>query len=135
VFFNLRPAYSQSNLVEDVQVQGNHRIEKEAILAVVRTRPGSRLDYETLDKDLRDIYRMGYFSDVKIEVKDGKKGKIVIFIVKEKPVIAKIIFEGNKKLKEDKLKKEIGIKLYSMLDYSALRQSINKLKEFYAAHG
>ncbi|RLB09026.1 MAG: outer membrane protein assembly factor BamA [Deltaproteobacteria bacterium] len=135
VLFYLKPAYSQCNIVEDVQVQGNHRIEKEAILAVIRTRPGSRLDYETLDKDLRDIYRMGYFSDVKIEVKDGKRGKIVIFIVKEKPVIAKIIFEGNKKLKEDKLKKEIGIRLYSMLDYNALRQSINKLKEFYAAHG
>ncbi len=127
--------YSQSNIVEDVRVKGNQRIEKDAILAVVRTRPGTVLDYEKLDKDLRDIYRMGYFSDVKIEVKDGKKGKIVTFIVKEKPIISKIVFEGNKNVSEDKLKKEIGIKLYSMLDYSALRQSINKLKDYYAQKG
>lgn len=127
--------YAQSIMVEDVKVQGNQRIEKDAILAVVRTRPGSVLDYEKLDKDLRDIYNMGYFSDVKIWLKDGKRGKIVIFIVKEKPVIAKIVFEGNKKIKEDKLKKEIGIKLYSMLNYSALRESINKLKDYYAQRG
>ncbi len=137
LFFILFPAvsYAQSNVVEKVLVKGNKRIEKDAILAVIRTRPGVTLDYEKLDKDLRDIYRMGYFSDVKVEVKDGKKGKIVIFIVKEKPIIAKIVFEGNKKFKENKLKKEIGIKLYSMLDYNALRQSVNKLKEFYASHG
>ena len=129
------PIYAQTNIVEDVKVQGNQRIEKDAILAIVRTKPGTALDYETLDKDLRDIYRMGYFSDVRIEVKPGKKGKIVIFIVKEKPIIAKIIFEGNKKITEDKLKKEIGIKLYSMLDYSSLRQSINRLKDYYAQRG
>ena len=134
-FFPFRLSYAQAIIVEDVKVQGNQRIEKEAILAVIRTRPGTELDYEKLDKDLRDIYNMGYFSDVKIEVKDGKKGKIVVFIVKEKPVIAKIVFEGNKKIKEDKLKKEIGIKLYSMLNYSALRESINKLKDYYTQKG
>ncbi len=133
--FSLSPGHARSIIVEDVRVKGNLRIEKDAILAVVRTRPGAVLDYEKLDKDLRDIYNMGYFSDVKIELKQGKKGKIVIFSVVEKPVIAKIVFEGNKKIKEDKLKKEIGIKLYSMLNHSAIRESLNKLKDFYTQKG
>ncbi len=128
-------SFAQKVTVEDVRVKGNQRIEKDAILAVIRTRPGTLLDYEKLDKDLRDIYRMGYFSDVKIEVTDGKKGKIVTFIVKEKPIIAKIIFEGNKKVRSEKLKEQIGIRQYSMLDYSKLRESVNKLKDYYASIG
>ena len=114
--------------VESIDVNGNQRIEKEAILAVMRTQKGDRLDYEQLDKDLRDIYKMGFFKDVKIETEDGLKGKIVTLHVAEKPSIGKIVIEGNKKEKEEKLKEELGIKLYTILDQNEVKQSVNRLK-------
>ena len=121
--------------VESIDVNGNQRIEKEAILAVIRTQKGDRLDYEQLDKDLRDIYKMGFFKDVKIETEDGLKGKIVTLHVAEKPSIGKIVIEGNKKEKEEKLEEELGIKLYTILDQNEIKQSVNRLKEYYRQKG
>lgn len=117
--------------VDSVRIKGNQRIEKEAILAVVRTKGGDRLDPEQLDKDLRDIYKMGFFRDVKTETEDGPRGKIVTFNVAEKPSIGKIVFEGNKNVEESELSKELGIKLYTILDHNEVRQSVNRLRDYY----
>ncbi|RLC30699.1 MAG: outer membrane protein assembly factor BamA [Deltaproteobacteria bacterium] len=121
--------------VDSVQVEGNQRIEKEAILAVVKTRKGDLFDQDQLDQDLRDIYRMKYFTDVRIELKEGEKGKIVVFRVKEKPSIGEVVFKGNRKMKEADLKEEAAIKLYSVLDDNEIKQSINRLLAYYRQKG
>ena len=141
VFFSENPLLAQESGDSDVsyvgliQVEGNQRIEKEAILAVVTVRKGDRFDFDQLDRDLRDIYRMKYFMDVKIDIKDGPEGKIVLFIVVEKPSIGEIIFKGNKKLDDEELKEEVGINLYSILDDNEIKQSINRLTDFYREKG
>lgn len=121
--------------IDSVRVKGNKRIEKEAILALVESKKGESLDYDLLDNDLRTIYKMGFFKNVNIETEDGPKGKIITFEVTEKPSITRISFKGNKKVKEDTLKEEIGIKLYSIINRSEIRQSINRLKEYYLHKG
>lgn len=122
-------------VVGSITIEGNQRIEKEAILAVVMTRKGDLLDFDKLDRDLRDIYRMAYFMDVKIDIKDSPDGKEITFIVTEKPSIGEIVFKGNKKLRDEELKEEVGIKLYSILDDNEIRQSINRLTDFYREKG
>ncbi len=122
-------------VVSAIMVEGNQRIEKEAILAVVMTRMGDLLDFNKLDRDLRDIYRMKYFMDVKIDIKDSPDGKVITFIVTEKPSIGEIVYKGNKKLRDQELKEEVGIKLYSILDDNEIRQSINRLTDFYREKG
>ena len=121
--------------VDSVRVKNNRRIEKEAILAVVRTKQGDRVDPDALDKDLRDIYKMGFFNNVETEIEEGPKGTIVTFVVSEKPSIGKIVFEGNKKMDNDELKKEVGIELYTIFDPNAVKQGVNRLREFYRQKG
>jgi outer membrane protein insertion porin family len=121
--------------IDSIRVTGNQRIEKDAILAVVKAKTGDKLDLDKLDKDLRDIYKMGFFKDVKMETEDGPRGKIVTFVVTEKPSIGKIVFKGNKQVDSEDLQKELGINLYSILDYNEVKQSINRLKEFYRQKG
>jgi outer membrane protein insertion porin family len=121
--------------IDSILVKGNKRVESEAILAVVESKKGEALDYDKLDRDLRAIFAMGYFRDVNIQTEDGPKGKIVIFNVTEKPSIGKITFHGNKKKKTDELSKETGIKLYSIYNPSEIKQSVNRLKDFYKQNG
>jgi outer membrane protein insertion porin family len=121
--------------IDSIRVEGNQRVETAAILATVESKKGESLDYDKLDKDLRAIYRMGFFKDVSIETEEGPKGKIVIFKVVEKPSIGNISFRGNKEEKANDLLKESGIKLYSILNRSEVRQSINRLKEYYRQKG
>ncbi len=121
--------------IESILVKGNERVESEAILAVVESKKGEALDYDKLDRDLRAVFAMGYFRDVNIQTEDGPKGKIIIFNVTEKPSIGKITFNGNKKKKADELSKETGIKLYSIYNPNEVKQSVNRLKEFYRQNG
>ncbi len=121
--------------VDSIEVQGNVRVEKDAILAVVQTAKGDVLDHEKLDRDLRAVYKMGYFKDVKIELAEGARGKRVIFRVTEKPSIGRIVFEGNKKIKDEELQGEVGLKRYAILDANAVHQGANRLKEFYRNKG
>lgn len=121
--------------IDAIEVRGNKRIEKAAVLAVLGSREGEGLDQDALDRDLRAVYKMGYFTDVSIDVEEGDDGKIVIFNVTEKPSIGNIVFRGNDELEEDDLKTEIGIKQYAILNRSEVTQSVNRLREFYRQKG
>lgn len=122
-------------IVDAVRVEGNQRIEKEAVLAVVKTKPGDRLDEGRLNEDLRNIYKMRFFNDVRMETEDGPRGKEIVFRVTEKPSIGRIKFEGNDEIKDEDLRAEIGIKLYEILDRNRVKQSINRLRDFYRQKG
>ena len=121
--------------IDSILVQGNVRIEKAAVLAAINSQPGDRVDYGKLDKDLRNIYKMGFFNDVKMETENGPTGMVVTFRVTEKPSIGKIVFSGNEESDDEDLQKELGINLYSILDDNQIRQSINRLREFYKGKG
>ena len=121
--------------VDMIKVAGNQRIGTDAILAVIKTKQGQPLDSEQLDEDLRNIYKMGYFKDVQIETEEGPKGKIVTFRVKEKPSVGRIRFSGNKEVEDDELRKEVGIRLYSILSRKEIKESVERLREFYRQKG
>ena len=121
--------------IDSVQVAGNRRVESEAVLAVVESKKGESVDYDKLDRDLRAIFAMGYFTDVAIQTQEGPSGAIVTFNVTEKPSIGSITFKGNKKVKTDDLSKETGIKLYTIFSPAEILQSVNRLKDFYRQKG
>ena len=76
--------------------EGNTRIDSGAILRKITTQAGDTYNQAALRKDLKEIYAMGYFNDVQIDVSDSPKGKKVIFRIVEKPVIKTVIFEDAK---------------------------------------
>lgn len=122
-------------LISDIKIEGNKRVSDDAILNIIESKKGEKFDQEKLDRDLRTIYKMGLFDDVNVETSDGPGGKIITFNLVEKPIIIRIGFKGNKQKKDDKLKEEIGIKIYAVLNRSEVRQSINRLLEFYRESG
>lgn len=121
--------------IESIEIEGNRRIDSDAIKAVIESQKGEGIDQDKLDKDLRAIYNMGFFTDVNIMIEDGPTGKIVIFKVAEKPSISDISFEGNKKIKDDELREEIGIKRYTILNRNEVKQSVNRIRALYEREG
>ncbi len=117
--------------IETVSVQGNKRIEEDAILAVIESQEGTLYDPALLDKELKSIYQMGYFEDVQIDVDEGPRGKIVIFKVVEKPSIGEIRFEGNENIDEKDLKEALGIREYSIVNMKEIKDSIERLRDHY----
>ncbi|MDY0378817.1 MAG: POTRA domain-containing protein, partial [Desulfobacterales bacterium] len=89
--------------VARVAVSGNKRIEKDAIERRIKIAPGDVYLGKTLAEDLKSVYAMGYFEDVRIEAEDGPDGKTITFLVTEKPTIRSIHFTGNRIFEDEEL--------------------------------
>ncbi|QJA06188.1 outer membrane protein assembly factor BamA [Thermosulfurimonas marina] len=121
--------------VEAIEVAGNLRVDQEVILEKISTRSGEFLDPEKIRKDIKEIYKLGYFEDVAVEARPGKEGLILTYRVLEKPVIQEIVFEGNKAVSEADLKKVIEIKPLSILNLKEVNKALEIIKALYQQKG
>src|SRR5262245_11700741 len=83
----------------EIVVHGNRRVDADAIRVHFHAAPGASLDANALDAALKELYATGAFEDVKI----ARSGADVVVTVIEAPVIGRVAFEGNKKLKDETL--------------------------------
>jgi outer membrane protein insertion porin family len=117
--------------IEEIRVTGNRRIETDAILAVIKTKAGDVFTSKALSDDLKAVYAMGYFEDIRIESEDGAKGKIVRIQVEEKSTIKTISFKGNSAIKDEKLTEALDIKAGSVLNINDVRKNIQRIEVAY----
>jgi outer membrane protein insertion porin family len=121
--------------VDSIEFQGNRKVESEAIAEKLSTRTEMMLDNYLLRKDLSRIYEMKYFEEVEAyhKIKDGKN--ILLFKLKEKPIISKVSFEGNDEINDDDLKEQVKTKEFNILDVSTLKNDVLLLQKHYEEKG
>jgi len=117
--------------VTEVLIAGNKRIESDAIKRVIKTAPGDILLAKNLSDDLKAVYSMGYFDDIRIEAADGAAGKIITFKVKEKPTVRKINLKGNKRIKDEDIREVLTIRTGSILNINRIHDGIESIKGLY----
>ncbi len=93
-------AQAPSERVEDVQIVGNRRILESTILYYVQTQPNGPYNEGQVLRDYRSLLATDFFDDVTLKVRQGETGVVVIFEVKERPLIREIKYEGLKSFKE-----------------------------------
>ncbi len=118
-------------IITGVRVVGNKRIEADAIERVIRVKAGDVLRAGELSKDLKSIYKMGYFEDIRVEAEESEGGKLIVFHVKEKPTIRKISFSGNHVFKDEKLRENLSISTGSILNIFTIKSNIEQLQAMY----
>jgi len=118
-------------LVTQVRVTGNKRIEADAIERVIRTKAGDVLRASELSKDMKNIYKMGYFEDIRVEAEENEGGKSIVFHVQEKPTIRRISFSGNHVFKSDKLRENLSVSTGSILNIFTIKSNIGQLETMY----
>ncbi|MBW2369543.1 MAG: outer membrane protein assembly factor BamA [Deltaproteobacteria bacterium] len=109
-------------------VEGNIRIEDDAILRVVSSKVGDDYIPKKLSNDLKAVYGMGYFDDIRVESQDNLEGKIITFQVKEKSTIKTITFKGNKAIKSEDLQENLDISTGSILNIFAIRKNMKRIE-------
>ena len=122
-------AYAQS--VGSIDVQGNQRVEAATIRSYFKAGPGGRLDAQAIDDGYKALYATGLFQDVHI---NQSGGRIVVTVI-ENPVIDKIAFEGNRKVKDDQLKAEIQSKDRGTLSRPLVQSDVQRIVEVYRRSG
>jgi outer membrane protein insertion porin family len=126
---------SSAKRIKVIRVKENKAVSTAVILSKVRTKVGDIFSPDALNDDLKRLYKLGYFTDISIDVSDYGDGVAVSFIVEEKPVIEKIVFEGNQRLREEHLKKEMSSKEGEMLDENKLSRDVITVRKFYEKKG
>jgi outer membrane protein insertion porin family len=118
-------------IVRTITVQGNQRLEADTIRSYLRLRVGQRYDRATLDQALKDLAATELFKDFQITDNEGA----LTIQVTENPVINRVILEGNKRLKEDKIRPEIKLAPRQIFTRSKVRADVARIIELYKRQG
>tara|TARA_Y100000768_G_scaffold388789_1_gene387212 strand:+ start:12752 stop:15040 length:2289 start_codon:yes stop_codon:yes gene_type:complete len=122
-------------VVQDIKVEGAKKVEPEAIIEKMKVREGMTLDNYTLRDDIKNIYGMKYFESVEAHQEKIEGKNTLIIKVIEKPIISKIIFEGNDEVSGDDLKEQMKTKEFNILDVNTIKADIVTLQKFYEEKG
>jgi outer membrane protein insertion porin family len=123
--------------VTAIEVQGNKSISTNVVISKMKTRIGSAYQENIISDDLKRLYLLGFFSDIKSDTQDYKDGLKVIISVVERPIIEKINFSGinHITIKDDKLKLQLKSRETQYLDYPSLAEDVQTLKKMYEKMG
>ncbi len=130
-------AFSEESdkLVKAVETRGNKAVSSATVLSKIKTQPGSPVSSAVLNEDLKRLYGLGFFTDVKIEQEDYEDGVKVVFVVVEKPVLSEITIEGSRQIKSDQIKKEMLSVLGDFVDQKRVRDDVESVKRLYEKKG
>jgi len=115
-----------------ITVKGNQRLEPETIRAYANLTPGQTYTRTTLDQALKDLYATDLFADATIT---GTETGHLVINVRENPVINRVILQGNKRLKEDKILPEIKEAPRQIFTRPAVRADVDRILELYRRQG
>ena len=128
------PVLSTSKILE-VKTTGLKRIERDAILEKITSKPGKEYSEAAIRSDIEALYGMGYFDEIEISKEKKDQGISITLAFKERPVINEIIFEGNEKVSTTDLEEVIKVKKWSILDVNKAQQDVELLQKTYEDKG
>jgi outer membrane protein insertion porin family len=116
---------------QQVVVEGNRRVEASTIQSYFRVGSGERLDDFKLDSAYKALINTGLFQDVQIR----RAGNQVIVTVVESPVINRVVFEGNKRLKDEQINTEVQSKPRGTFSRATVQADVQRILEVYRSAG
>jgi outer membrane protein insertion porin family len=122
---------ASAQTVASISVEGNRRVDVDTIRSYFRPGPSGRLDQGVLDDGLKALIETGLFQDVRISQPGGR----VLVSVVENPVIGRVAFEGNKKVKDDQLTAEVQSKPRGTLSRPMVQADASRIAEIYRRSG
>jgi outer membrane protein insertion porin family len=128
----IAPAARPTQTIRTIRVTGAQRLEPETVISYSGLRPGLAYDQETLDEALRAMLATELFADVQIA---GVASGDIELQIRENPVINRIVLEGNRRIKDDKITPEIRLAPRQIFTRSRARADVARIIELYRRQG
>ena len=122
---------SNDNLVKEIEILGNQRIDTETIVAYADANINENYSEEKGNEVLKKLFSTELFSNIEIKFTNNK----LIINVTENPTINLIKFEGNKKVKDEDLLIEIQLKERSVYSRAKVKRDIERILSLYQRNG
>jgi len=123
--------HAQSGLIRDIEVEGNNRIETATVNAYLTVAPGDSYDIQKINSSLKALFSTGLFADVSFSFNQG----ILRVNVVENPIINRIAFEGNQRLKDDTLSAELQLRPRVVYTRTKVQADVQRILELYRRSG
>jgi len=132
VFASVPAALAQdSDRIDAIAVEGAARVEAETVRSYLLVREGDSFDPLRIDRSLKSLFSTGLFADVSLR----REGNTLVVVVTENPVINRIAFEGNNRLKDEELAAEISLKPRVIYTRSKVQNDVNRIQTLYQRSG
>lgn len=134
VLFTSTQVYADSFVIKDIRINGLQRITAGAVFNGISVKVGEGFDDERSEDVIRELFQMGFFSDVNID----KDADTLIINVKERPAITSIDIEGNDDIETEKLLeafKDVGMTVGRVFNPLVLDKVKNELLQQYYNNG
>lgn len=118
--------------VRDVDVKGLERVELETVMSYININKGETVSQDELDEAMKQLYSTGLFTDIVFDFKNT--GLLTIKVV-ENPIINKRVFDGNDKLSDDLLEKEVSLAPRSIYSRAKVQEDVQRILEVYKRTG
>ena len=129
-------AYTERNsIISTIGPRGNVRIDSGAISRKIKSKAGDFYNPASLREDLKAVFTMGYFEDVRIEVEESEKGKIVTFEITEKPIIRSVEYTGLDALPEEDVSEVVNLGTNTILNPNKVNNGVEAIKALYKSKG
>ncbi len=122
---------SEAAVVRSISVSGNQRVDAETIRSYVTIKPGRSFSSFEIDESLKQLFSTGLFSDVQV----FQSGRTLVVKVSENPTVNEVIFSGNKRLKDDRLKGIVQLSGRSIFTDDKLQSDVQRIREAYRRTG
>jgi len=124
-------AQETGNIIQFIEVEGNQRVEVETVRSYMALQVGQRDDAELVDESLKSLFESGLFADVTIK---RERGGLVVSVV-ENPIVNRVIFEGNRRVKEKNLLEESTLRPRQVYTRSKVQDDVEHFVELYRRAG
>ncbi len=127
--------YAVGETIYEIKVIGAVNIDPELVTSALSFRVGDTLDPEAVAKSIRNLYRMGIFSDIQVESEPYRTGVTILIKIQENPIVSSIEYIGFKAVKQERIDELVNVKVGSYWSEGVKNQLLNKLKNEYATKG
>ncbi|SSC73644.1 unnamed protein product [Ciceribacter sp. T2.26MG-112.2] len=124
-------AVAEAAVIQRIDVRGAQRVGVDAVRSNITIRPGQSFSNVDIDESVKRLYATGFFSDVRISVSGGT----LVVNVSENQLVNQVVFNGNRKLKDDKLRGVVQTQPMGPYSESLISADIERIKEAYAGIG
>ena len=122
---------AEAAVVSRVEVSGNQRIDADTIRNYITIKPGKAFSSSDIDNAIKALFGTGLFSDVQI----NQVGSTLVVKVAEYKVVNQVLFQGNKKLKDNALAAAVQLKPRGTFSQATLDADVESVKAAYKRIG
>lgn len=127
-------AYAEDT-VSRIDIKGNSAVSTATVISKIKCRTGQPFNENVINEDIKNLNATGFFENIEAQKQHSTEGLVIIFILKEKPTVTKVTFEGNKHIRGKKLIETMSLKENAFIDEYKLKESSSAIRDLYTKKG